>query len=529
MHWSIYSILGTTIVGVSSGIFLAKAFARRTLGSIGDLPVKENMEAILKSAEVQRKMILEEALIATKEQYYADSVQLDNEREIVSSHQEIYEQELNEKQSEVDKFSNELDKREEELNNKKSSIEKSSVTIKDIENQCGDISKNYQSYLEQKIGKSKSEFYNEMSKELIAAEKLGITKWLMENGENLKSEAQKLARDSLNSVYLRYQPTFIWPKSSFIVPVNSKEILAKYFHEESPIINSLITGTESSISVLTFNEEMPSVLKIAGGSGVDKEIIRLTLEEMLNKDIYHEDKIKNIFEKHRRFVDKYILRIGEDAIKGLGLPADVHPEILKLIGSLNYRTSHRQNQYFHSIEVARLAGMIAEEIGVNSLHTRRAGILHDIGKALDYKIEGSHAVISGDYAIRYGEKEDIVDTILAHHDDKIVETPYAYILKAADALSGARPGARVDMEEGYHRRIDGISGVVNSFQEQGVTGSAIMHAGREVHVFVDNNRVKQKDINGLAEGIAKKLEEQVEFPGQIRVTVIRRTEITEVA
>jgi len=529
MHWSIYSILGATVVGVSSGIFLAKVFARRSLGSMGDIPVKENREAILKSAEAQRKMILEEALIATKEQYYSESVQLDNEREIIMAHQEIYEQELNEKQSEVDKFSNELEKFEEELNKKKIQIESSNISIKEIENQCNVIHKNYHTHLEQKIGKTKNEFYNEMSKDLIAAEKLGITKWLMENSENLKSEAQKLARDSLNSVYLRYQPSFIWPKSSFIVPVNSKELLAKHFHEESPIIQSLIQGTESSISVLTFNEEMPSVLKIAGGAGVDKEVIRLTLEEMLNKDIFNEDKIKNIYDKHKRFVDKYILKIGEDAIKNLGLPLDVHPEILKLIGSLNYRTSHRQNQYFHSIEVARLAGMIAEEIGVNSMHAKRAGILHDIGKALDYKIEGSHAVISGDYATRYGEKEEVVDTVLAHHDDKIVETPYAYILKAADALSGARPGARVDMEEGYHRRIDGISGVVNSFQEQGVTGSAIMHAGREVHVFVDNNRVKQKDINGLAEGIAKKLEEQVEFPGQIRVTVIRRTEITEVA
>ena len=208
----------------------------------------------------------------------------------------------------------------------------------------------------------------------------------------------------------------------------------------------------------------------------------------------------------------------------------MHPEILKLIGSLNYRTSHRQNQYYHSIEVARLAGMIADEIGVNNIHAKRAGIfLHDIGKALDYKIEGSHAVISGDYAIRYGEKEDVVDTVLAHHDDKIVETHLLYILKAADALSGSTSWSKRDMEEGYHRRIDGISGVVNSFQEQGVTGSAIMHAGREVHVFVDNNKVKQTDINGLAEGIAKNLKKKLNFPGQIRVTVIRRTEITEVA
>ena len=148
---------------------------------------------------------------------------------------------------------------------------------------------------------------------------------------------------------------------------------------------------------------------------------------------------------------------------------------------------------------------------------------------LDYKIEGSHAVISADYATRFGENEVVVDTVLAHHDDKIVETPFAYILKAADAMSGARPGARVDMEEGYNRRIDGISGVVNSFQELGVTGSAIMHAGREVHVYVDNNKVKNSQIPDLAKNIAEKLEAEVEYPGQIRVTVIRRTEITEVA
>ncbi|APJ04330.1 HD domain-containing protein [Silvanigrella aquatica] len=528
MHWLVYSILGAAL-GMSGGVILAKAFARRSLGSLGEIPVKENVEAILKSAEAQRKMILEEALIATKEQYQSEAVQLDNEREMIMSHNEIYEQELNERQSEVDKFANELEKREEEFNKKKIIVESSIQKSKELENQCQEIHKNYQNNLEHKIGKNKSELFRDMSEELIAAEKLGITKWLMDNSEMLKSESQKLARNSLNSIYLRYQPSFIWPKSSFIVPVNSKDTLEKYFHEESPIISSLIAGTESSISVLTINDEMPSMLKISSGLGVDKEMIRLTLEEMIAKDIYHEDKIKGIFDKHRRFLDRYILKLGEDAIKNLGIFPNVHPEILKLIGSLNYRTSHRQNQYFHSIEVARLAGMIADEIGVNAVTAKRAGILHDIGKVLDYKIEGSHAVISGDYATRFGEKEDIVDTVLAHHDDKIVETPYAYILKAADAMSGARPGARVDMEEGYHRRIDGISGVINSFQEQGVTGSAIMHAGREVHVFVDNSRVKQKDITGLAEGIAKKLEEEVEYPGQIRVTVIRRTEITEVA
>ncbi|WP_161597693.1 HDIG domain-containing metalloprotein [Fluviispira multicolorata] len=528
MHWSIFTIIGA-LIGLLGGALLAKLFAIRSLTSLGEIPVKENMDAILKSAEAQRNMILEEALLATREQYQADANRLESERELVFGMQESFEQELNEKQSEVDKLANEIDKKEENSNIKKLELEKTREELIAKEQQNIEMQKSLLNHLENKIGRNKSELYHDMREELINSEKLGITRWLMENQEALKVDAQKFARNSLNSVYLRYQPSFIWPKSSFIVQVNSKELLQKHFHEESQIITSLITNTDSSISVLTINDELPSMLKISGGAGVDKEVIRLTLEEMIAKEIFNEDKIRPIFDKYKRNIDRHILKIGEEAIKHLDITPNIHPEILKLIGSLNYRTSHRQNQYHHSIEVARLAGMIAEEVGVSSIIAKRAGILHDIGKALDYKIEGSHAVISGDYATRFGETEEVVDTVLAHHDDKIVETPYAYILKAADAMSGARPGARVDMEEGYHRRIDGISGVVNSFQEFGVTGSAIMHAGREVHVFVDNNKVKQKDISGLAEGIAKKLESEVEFPGQIRVTVIRRTEITEVA
>ena len=173
--------------------------------------------------------------------------------------------------------------------------------------------------------------------------------------------------------------------------------------------------------------------------------------------------------------------------------------------------------------------MLAQELGVDKVLAKRAGLLHDIGKVLDYKIEGSHAVISGDYAAKFNEHEDVVDTVLSHHDDKIVETPHAFILKAADAMSGARPGARVDMEEGYNKRLDGISAVVQSFQEAGITDTAIMHAGREVHVYVDNNTTPYNRLDSLAREIAQKLENEVEYPGQIRVTVIRRMEVTAVA
>lgn len=515
--------------GVAIGFYLAKQFAIRSRFSASQVPIDENINALLSSAQSQREIILNEAMRAAKDQYAEEAERLEQDRNSILKLNENFDMELNQKQSEIDKFENIIIEKENNLIEKKEHLEKLNSTFDNLNESKELLLKDLESQLEAKGGIPKEHLMHQMQDDLVNTEKLGVTKWLMDNFETLKSDAQKMARESLSSVYLRYQPKFIWPKSSFVVNVGSKGILQKYFQEESPFIGLLTENTDTTLSVLTINDEMPSMIKIAGGAGVDKEIIRLTLEEMVAKEIFHPDKIKNIIEKNRRNIDKYVLSLGEEALKNLGLKNDMSPEILKLIGSLNYRTSHRQNQYYHSIEVARLAGMIADEIGVDSTITKRAGILHDIGKVLDYKIEGSHAVISADYATRFGENEVVVDTVLAHHDDKIVETPFAYILKAADALSGARPGARVDMEEGYNRRIDGISGVVNSFQDCGVTGSAIMHAGREVHVYVDNVKVKNSDINDLAKNIAEKLQENVEYPGQIRVTVIRRTEISEVA
>lgn len=517
------------ILALISGIFIAKIFSKRSQLALSPTTVEENISTILSSAQSQREIILNEALKTTKEQYAAEAEILESESSAIIRLNENFDTQLNEKQSELDKIENTLNMKEDILKAKELYINSLQDKLTHLNEEKKNLSINLEKQLEQKANLSKDVLLEQMKNDLIDAEKLGVTKWLMDNFEGLKSESQKLARSSLTSVYHRYQPKFIWPKASFVVQSTGKIVLQNHFGEESPLIPILTENTDTTLSLLAINEEAPSMIKIAGGAGVDKEIIRLTLEEILNKEIFNPNKIKSILEKHRRQIDKIVLNLGEEAMKILGLKTKMDPEILKLIGSLNYRTSHRQNQYYHSIEVARLAGMIAEEIGVDSEITKRAGILHDIGKVLDYKIEGSHAVISADYATRFGEEEVVVDTVLAHHDDKIVETPYAYILKAADALSGARPGARVDMEEGYNRRIDGISGVVHSFQDLGVTGSAIMHAGREVHVYVDNNKVKNDQIPDLAKNIAEKLEAEVEYPGQIRVTVIRRTEITEVA
>ena len=511
----------------SIGALLARRMVMRNQSAIDG--IGESAEQVLRNAKNRRDAILEEALRASREELEAEAQRLEEDRSVVRGFQDDFERELNQRQSKIDRKWNDVQSQENQLNERLQKSHETSPELLKIDEQKSEIGKSLIESLTVKTNARREELDSVIREEVLNAEKLGISKWLLENQEQLKGEAQRGARDVLQNIYNRYSPRFIWPKSSFNVEAPSKDVVIRHFSEGSPLTALLLEGTDTALdTVIDPQSSEPPTLKISGGAGIDKEVIRLTLEEIFGRNQFNPDKVRQIIQKHKQNIDRLTLRMGQDAIKILGLD-DMHPEILKLIGALNYRTSHRQNQYFHSLEVARLAGMLADEVGVDPKLAKRSGILHDIGKVLDYKIEGSHAVISGDYATRFGEAEVVVDTVLSHHDDKVVETPHAYILKAADAMSGARPGARVDMEEGFQKRIEGIADVINSFQAQGVTGSAIMHAGREVHVFVDNRKIKEKDIDPLAQNICRKLESDVQFPGQIKVTVVRRIEISEVA
>ena len=523
---------GVAAFGLAMGVWMGRKLARRSSSFMDQFALGGGTESVLKSAEKRREYILDEARRAAKEQFEEQRVRIEEEAAVVLELQEDCEKELNERQSELDRKTNELSAKESALVERQTEV--TSLWGKSLERKA-DLEPLQEQLKEKLVGRTSIDLaeWQENTREMIlSSEKLGISKWLIENAEDLKIQAKRLGKSSLSNVYLRYNPTFVWPKVPFSVESSNMGFVERNFSEGSALMSQLLAGTESTLEIMKQAEggaaKTTCTVKVAGGAGVDKEVLRLTLEEILTKGIHNPDKVQAILNRQRKSVDRFVLKLGEEAIKQLGLPP-THPEILKLIGSLNYRTSHRQNQYFHSVEVARLAGMLADEVGVDPILAKRSGLLHDIGKVMDWKIEGSHAVISGDYAVRYGEAEDVVDTVLAHHDDKVVETPHAYILKAADAMSGARPGARVDVEDGYQKRIEGIQEVVASFQGQGVLQSAIMHAGREVHVFVDSRRVKQHKMDELAVQICKKLESDVQYPGQIRVTLVRRMEVSEVA
>lgn len=515
-----------TVFGLTAS-WLGKKYAQKAMDSHRGLD--ELAKGIRDDAERQRKLILEEAEKAAQERFEEQKVQLDQEIELISRVQKDFEQELNGKQSELDKRNAKLDDALQKIENRQQQKVVITEKIQNVYSQQEGIKSNYKSKLSERSHQDILELAGEVEELQRSTERLGLSKWMIENSENIKTDSRKFASTVLKTVLDRYSPTFVWPRTIFSVEIPEKaNWVQKHFGDGSTLVSSLIQGTDSLVELTKESDGGAQTIRISGGFGVDKEVIRLTLEDALKANTFDPKFIQQQLNKHRNALDKLTLYLGQEAVKGLQLkPMD--DTLLKLVGALNYRTSHRQNQYFHTVEVARLAGMLADELGVDHEMAKRSGLLHDIGKVLDYKIEGSHAVISGDYATRFGEGETVVDTVLAHHDDKIVETPFAYILKTADALSGARPGARVEVEDGFQKRVDSILDVVNSFQQQGITHTAVMAAGREVHVFVDSHKIRDKDVTPLVENIVKKLQSDVHISGQIKVTVVRRVEVSEVA
>jgi ribonucrease Y len=344
--------------------------------------------------------------------------------------------------------------------------------------------------------------------------------------DELNSNSRRVSDRMLARTMARYAPVFYWPKSINIVELAHQGITDTVAAQGQPLIDALKEHTGIEIDLLADKENTIPIIKLAGGAGINREAVRLTFNELLKKHPNAWDGFQPIYTKHRDVLEKQAIALGRKAVNQLEI-SGIHPEIQKLIGYLNWRTSYRQNQWHHTVEVATLAGILGTELGLDPTESKKVGLLHDIGKAIDYKIEGSHAVISADYADRYGENRLVCDTVLSHHNDIVMETSLSYVLKAADTFSGARPGARVNLEEGYQNRLSGIDQAIRSFK--GVTDVAIMNGAKEVHVEVNHKVVKDSDMESLVKSMADKVSDDVAFPGEIKILISRILEATSVA
>ncbi|MCC6277336.1 MAG: ribonuclease Y, partial [Oligoflexia bacterium] len=350
--------------------------------------------------------------------------------------------------------------------------------------------------------------------------KLDAAKRIQVIENEAREEAEKRSKRIIAMAIARYAGEYSSERTVSVVALPNEEMKGRIIGREGRNIRALEAATGMDLII----DDTPEAVIISGFDPVRREIARQTLETLMTDGRIHPARIEEVVDKAKTTLLKSIKEDGDKAMFDLGVHG-VHPEIVKLIGSLKYRTSYTQNNYSHSIEVGFLCGMMASELGLNTKSARRAGVLHDIGKALDHTIEGGHAVIGADFAKKYGEPQDIVHAIRAHHDDERPNSILAELVKASDALSGARPGARREMMESYVSRLEELETIGNSFD--GVIRTFAIQAGREIRVLVESEKVTDEQSIMLSRDIARKIEKELTYPGQIKVTVIRETRAVE--
>lgn len=526
---------------MSSPAFIAFAAAMIVIGYVvcrgmlSLLPGRLEAEHLESSAAIKAKAEQKAAKIVkeAEERVAGDADLMREELELVLEHrlQNLKEedQDLNRQQQYIDKKENKTMKKFMEVSEQEQRTEQQQAKMQavrdDIAKQQKLIIKELGQIAELDIEKT----VHDMAEERISAKTIEAQKRLKDYGEQISSHSGKLAHRMLASQLSHYEPNFVWPKMVSHVEITKPKVLDALSGESPKLLEDLrelSEGVQIELSVGDEDSRSVPIVKFGGGYGIYKESARLTLEELIGKPSHSWAKVAEVYKRHCQRLEAQAKRLGQQAVRELKLP-DLHPRIQYMVGALNWRTSYRQNQFHHSLEVAKLAGFLALELGMDSVAARRCGLLHDIGKGIDYRIEGSHAVISADYADRFGERKVICDTVMSHHNDLVLETPMSYVLKTADTLSGARPGARVNLEDGYQGRLSAIEQSIKAFP--GITDVSIMNGGREVHIEVNSKRVKETHIRQLALDIKDKIEEDVAFPGQIKIQVTRRFEATATA
>ena len=339
---------------------------------------------------------------------------------------------------------------------------------------------------------------------------------------NMKDECDQIARDLVGQAIARCAADATSEATVSVVPLPSDEMKGRIIGREGRNIRALETATGCDLII----DDTPEAITLSSFDQTRREVARMALERLIADGRIHPARIEETVDKCRRELEVQMKREGDKAVMDLGIHS-LHPDLVKLIGRMKYRTSYGQNVLNHSIEVAWLAGLMAGELGVNVQMARRAGLLHDIGKALDHEIEGSHVQIGVDICKKYRENPQIIHAVEAHHGDVEPKTTLAFIIMAADAISAARPGARRENMESYIKRLETLEALCNGFE--GVESSYAVQAGREVRILVQPDKVSDDQVVLLARNVAKKIESELDYPGQIKVSVIRESRATEYA
>ena len=502
-------IIGACIAFVV-GVQYRKRFAESELGSAEDEAKRIVSEAI-KNAESKKR----EALVEAKDEIH--KMRTDSERELKDRRAEVtrLERRAQQKDESLEKRSDKLEKKEEELQIKLTNADK---TLGEAE-----LIKQHQFEMLEKISgysaeQAKEHILKSLDGELLRDKALRIT--AMEN--RIREEADDKARDIVSQAIQRIASDHVAEVTVSVVPLPNDEMKGRIIGREGRNIRTLETLTGVDLII----DDTPEAITLSSHDPVNREIARIALEKLIQDGRIHPSRIEEMVEKAKKDVENKIKQDGERATMETGVHG-LHAEIIRLLGRMRYRTSYGQNVLEHSIEVANLAGVMAAEIGANVALAKRAGLLHDIGKALTHKIEGSHVQIGVDVAKKYRESSEVLHAIEAHHGDVEPSTTIACLVQAADAISAARPGARRENIENYIKRLEKLEEITNSFN--GVDKSFAIQAGREIRVLLRPDVISDDQLVITARDICKKIEDELDYPGQIKVHCIRENRAIEYA
>ena len=497
-------------IGVFGGITYRKNVAEKEIGSAEEEAKKIVSEAI-KTAEAKKK----ETVLEGKEEVHR--FRTESEKEIADRRKEVQRQErrIQQKEETLDKKLDNMEHKEEKLNVK---LKEADSKLEEIET----LKKSQFEMLEKISGytaeQAKTYLLTQLEDELAHEKSVKI----MEYTEQLKEEADDKARNIISLAIQRLAAEQVAEATISVVPLPNDEMKGRIIGREGRNIRAIETLTGLDLII----DDTPEAITLSSFEPVRREVARIALERLISDGRIHPARIEEMVEKAKREVDATIKHEGERVVLEAGVH-NVHPELVKLLGRLRYRTSYGQNVLNHSLEVSYLAGMMASELGLDPTIAKRAGLLHDIGKSIDHEIEGTHVQIGVDLARKYKESDAVIHAIHAHHGDVEAKSIVACIVQAADALSAARPGARRENVENYIKRLQKLEEVASSFE--GVDRSFAIQAGREVRIMVKPEVVNDERMLPLAREICKKIEEELEYPGQIKVNIIRESRAIDFA
>ena len=506
----IISILLRIAVGIIAGYFVRKKIYESKIGQ-----ANSEADRIIKQAEDDSKRIHKEKLLEAQEEIHKLRTE--------------YERENKERRSDLQKFERRVIQKEEILDKKLQNLEQKETSLGDKLKNVAKKEEEIEAIKTQQLEKleSISGITSDKAKEIILTNaerdvRREMSIMIKEIESQAKEEAEKKSREIIGYAIQKCAADHVAETTVTVVNLPNDEMKGRIIGREGRNIRTLETLTGIDLII----DDTPEAVILSGFDPIRREVARIALEKLIADGRIHPARIEEMVDKARKEVENIIKEYGEQAAFETGVHG-LHPELVKLLGRLNYRTSYGQNVLKHSIEVAHIAGIMAAEIGADIRLAKRAGLLHDIGKAVDHEMEGTHVEIGMDLLKRYKESKEVIHAMSTHHGDYEPQTIEAVLVTAADAISAARPGARRETLEAYIRRLEKLEEIANSYE--GVDKSFAIQAGREIRIMVKPENVSDEDIHLLARDMTKRIEDELEYPGQIKVSIIRETRAIEYA